>query len=563
MAKDIKPLAAKSDWRDWQAALKDLTRLYSLGRLYDAVDRAGIATAQFPNIFQIWEIRGVAAMATGDFHMALDALQTAAGLQPMAASIQNNIGIVLRELGRLDSALAAHSTALRIDPHFAEGHNNLGVIQKELGMIPEAVQSYRKALQLKPDYLDALLNLGNALYFLRATRERAQIYSLAHELDPNNSVTLYRLGNAYALNNNTEAAIEAYKSALKIDASSTGALRNLSALAQFEINQEFYDQLKTLWETGALSKNRKAELGFALFNAADRLGLIEQAFNFLSDANRLRKESCGYHMQPEERLFNQLAETASRWSQSKLSEQKPTVVAPIFIIGMPRSGTTLVEQIISSHSDVTALGELNFAVNSIRKMREQDYYTAAGLKFIRDHYSASMKAWFSVEGLITDKMPLNFRLLPILMAAFPNAKFVHVYREPAAVCWSNYKHFFPSNDMGFTYDLEDLKLYYRIYVELMHTYSNIFGDRIYHLDYDWLTLSPEVEIQQLAEHLEIQFQPAMLRPDLNPRTATTASLAQVKVPIYSGSSQAWKKYKSQLKGTLDGLVRFDPKDSQC
>ena len=112
--------------------------------------------------------------------------------------------------------------------------------------------------------------------------------------------------------------------------------------------------------------------------------------------------------------------------------------------------------------------------------------------------------------------------------------------------------------MGFTYDLEDLKLYYRMYVELMHTYSNIFGDRIYHLDYDWLTLSPEVEIQQLAE-----LEPAMLRPDLNPRTATTASLAQVKVPIYWGSSQAWNKYKSQLKGTLDGLVQFDPKVAQC
>ena len=302
------------------------------------------------------------------------------------------------------------------------------------------MQSYRKALQLKPDYLDALLNLGNALYFFESY-EGARSNLLPGSCDPNNSVTLYRLGNAYVLDNNTEAAIEAYKSALKIDASSTGALRNLSALAQFEINQEFYDQLKTLWETGALSKSRKAELGFALFNAADRLGLTEQAFNFLSDANRFRKESCGYHMEPEERLFDQLAETASRWSQNRLSGQKPTVVAPIFIIGMPRSGTTLVEQIISSHSDVTALGELNFAVNSIRKMREPRLLLCRRAQ-IHCHYLASMKAWFSIEGLITDKMTLNFRLLPILMAAFPNAKFVHVYREPAAVCWSNYKHFF-------------------------------------------------------------------------------------------------------------------------
>ena len=150
-------------------------------------------------------------------------------------------------------------------------------------------------------------------------------------------------------------------------------------------------------------------------------------------------------------------------------------------------------------------------------------------------------------------MPQNFRYIRLLVAAFPEAKIVHVKRNPAAVCWANYKQYFISKNMGFCYALDDIISYYRLYENLMEFWGSSLSKRIYHLDYELLTVNQEDETQKLIDYLGLDWNEECLSPQNNTRSVTTVSNIQVREKVYQGSSQQWKKYKPFLNSMLDFL----------
>jgi hypothetical protein len=221
---------------------------------------------------------------------------------------------------------------------------------------------------------------------------------------------------------------------------------------------------------------------------------------------------------------------------------------------MPRSGTTLVEQIVSSHTEITGAGELpyvsQFGINLAAGITAP---TVEAVSEFRERYLAQLSKRAEGQAFVTDKMPQNFRFIALICAAFPEAKIIHVQRNAEATCWSNFKQYFVSKDLGYSYNLSDTVRYYGLYKELMHLWYQSYSDRIYYLDYDKLTDDQEPETRRLIDYLELNWENACMAPQKNKRSVKTASQQQIRQKVYTGSSQAWRKYKPFLDGVFDGL----------
>ena len=227
---------------------------------------------------------------------------------------------------------------------------------------------------------------------------------------------------------------------------------------------------------------------------------------------------------------------------------------PIFIVGLPRSGTTLVEQIISSHSLVTGAGELPFVSQFGRVIAVgQTPVNARELKTFRERYCYALQQRSEGRTVATDKMPQNFRLLGLINAAIPDAKIIHVKRDPAAVCWANYTQYFSSGSLGYCYSLDDILHYHELYQDIMKYWHQALPSKIYDLDYELLTENQEEESRKLISHLGLSWDDACMSPQENKRAIATASFAQVRQKMYQGSSERWKRYRPYLNGVLDQL----------
>ena len=229
---------------------------------------------------------------------------------------------------------------------------------------------------------------------------------------------------------------------------------------------------------------------------------------------------------------------------------------------MPRSGTSLVEQIISSHHEVYGAGELEYfaeySVEEIKKYIRSESTELASDFFasIRENYLKSIKNLNFSQRIFTDKMPLNFRFIGFILSAFPEAKIIHLNRDARAVCWSIYKYYFKSNGHGFAHNFQDLCSYYALYVELMDFWRDKLPYMIYDISYEELTSNQEIETKKLLEFCELDWDENCLDFHNNNRAVRTTSALQVRQKMYQGSSEAWKKYESYLEPLIRGLKSF-------
>ena len=221
---------------------------------------------------------------------------------------------------------------------------------------------------------------------------------------------------------------------------------------------------------------------------------------------------------------------------------------------MPRSGTTLVEQIISSHSKIKGAGELSYVSKyGSRLAKGLQVPTQINISEFKKKYLCEIVKRARDEHYVTDKTPDNFLFIPLICATFPESKIIHVTRDPKATCWSNFKQYFASDDLGYSYNLSDLVNYYNLYVDLMKLWQSHYSGKIYNVDYETLTHEQEGETKKLIKYLQLDWEDSCLFPEENKRSIKTASQQQVRQKVYQGSSKAWIKYKKYLNGAFDGL----------
>jgi len=502
-----------------QQQLSKLLEHYQAGRFVSAEKLALSFIRKFPKHQFSWKVLAAVFGQTGRKNKAVNANQKAVILSPQDASAHSNLGNALQELGRFDEAEISLKKAIALKPDYAPAYNNLGVTLRDMGKLEEAEESFKQAVKLKPDFALAHSNLGNAL----------------HELG--------RLDEA-------EVSL---KQAIVIKPNYAAVYRRLTLIKKFNKRDEIYLKMQDLYLDESLAEEQLCHINFGLAKASEDMGEVEQAFKHYREGNVLRKKLLNYDISQDIALFNQLKTSFPKININSLGDEYVSnKISPIFILGMPRSGTSLVEQIISSHSEVTGAGELSFVAqfgDSLAQGLSQTNKSA--LIEFRKNYLTKLENFSNGNLIVTDKMPINFLYVGLIAAAFPEAKIVHVKRNAAALCWGNFKQYFPTKNIGYCYALGDVISYYKLYENLMDFWENSLGKRIYNLDYELLTVKQENETRNLIDYLDLDWDDEVLSPQNNSRIIMTASNAQVRKKVYQGSSQQWKKYELFLDGAFD------------
>jgi hypothetical protein len=395
-------------------------------------------------------------------------------------------------------------------------------------LFEKAKEQYEKALLINPKFAPALNNLGAA----------CEIFGL------------------------TEQAFNNYTNAINEDPNYSEAHRNLSVIKKYKKNDTQINQMESLYKKTHLTITDRRNLCFALAKVYDDLGENDQFFKFLNEGNDLRKQELNYKFSSSQKTHDGLLKAFKKTPNILYeSVQKESNIRPIFILGMPRSGTTLVEQIIASHEKVHGAGELNNLKNIVTPLLENHFNSnnktinQDDIELIRKQYLDSLIKLNSKEKILTDKMPMNFKFIGYILSAIPEAKIIHVKRDARATCWSNYKHYFSSGN-GFTFNQKDLAKYFGLYSELMNYWHKLFPDKIYELSYEKLTENQKQETEKLLKYCDLNWDKNCLNFHKNTRAIKTASSSQVRKKMYQGSSEAWKKYEPNLQPLLEGLKSY-------
>ncbi|MEQ9208371.1 MAG: tetratricopeptide repeat protein [Pseudomonadales bacterium] len=548
-------IALKPDYAEAHSNLG--ITLKALGRLNEAEASYTQAIALKPDYAEAHYNLGITLQELGRLDEALASYNQAIALKPDFAEAHRNLGNTLKALGRLDEALASYNQAIALKPDFAEAHYNLGNTLKELGRLDEALASYNQAIALEPDYAEAHSNLGITLKALGRLDEAEASYTQAIALKPDYAEAHSNLGNTLKALGRLEEALASFTQAIALKPDFAEAHRMLTSMKKFDAQDEQYSKMLELYLDKNISEEQRCHINFGLAKACEDLGNFEQAYTHYSQGNMLRKKLLNYDINQDVELFKQLKSSYPGIVENSLEPDNLSKnLIPVFILGMPRSGTTLVEQIISSHWQVTGAGELNFAdqfgagiATGITKVNNES------LLDFRQNYLNKLQNVSKENLIVTDKMPLNFRYIGLLAAAFPEAKIIHVKRNPAAVCWANYKQYFVSKSIGYCYAIDDVISYHKLYENLMDFWTSTLSERIYNLDYELLTVNQESETRRLIEYLGLDWDEKCLSPQNNTRSVSTASNLQVRQKVYQGSSEQWRKYQPFLNGALDGLLQ--------
>ena len=527
--------------------------LRQLGRLEEAEASYRQAIKGESDFAEAYSNLGVTLQDLNRLEEAEASHRQATMLKSDFAEAYYNLGNTLRELGRLVESEASYTQAIVLNSEYAEAYNNLGNILQELGRFEEAEASYRQATVLQSDYAEAHNNLGVTLRELERLEEAETSYREAIRLKfdfaeaySNLGVTLQELGRL-------EEAEAKYRQAITLKPDYAEAHRLLALMKTFDIQDEQYSIMRELYSDEKISEEQLCHINFGLAKASEDIGNIEQAFKHYCEGNALCKKLLNYDISEDIEFFKELKTSYPQIQKSALEiEILANNPMPIFIIGMPRSGTTLVEQIISSHSQVTGAGELDFVAQFGEAIaRGLTLANTNTMLNFRENYLQKLKTLSNGKPFVTDKMPQNFRYLGLLVSSIPEAKIVHVKRSPPAVCWAHYKLYFSSKMLNYSYELDDIAQYYRLYENLMNFWTESFANRIYDLDYELLTVNQAEETTNLIHHLGLDWEEECLLPQNNVRSVSTASNMQVRKKLYQGSSQDWKKFKPFLNGRLD------------
>ena len=355
--------------RPSQAQMNHAIELYQADRLAEAHALAISLTQQFPEHPFGWKVMGVLLKQMGRLDESLLPLKKSVLLSQQDAEAHTNLGVTLRALGRLDEAEASYKKAIALKPDYAEVYNNLGNMLTELGRPAEAEASLRQAISLKPDLAEAHYNLGNTLQELGRLDKAEVAYKLAIAHKPDYAKAHNNLGNTLQKLGRLDEAEASLRQAIAHKPNYAEAHRHLANNKTFSSKDDQFTQMQELYHDPNISESDRCHICFALARASDNLEDCAAAYQFYADGNALRKRQLGYDKTQDKKLIERLKASYPRISAYTLdSETISSEHSPVFIVGMLRSGTTLIEQIISSHQQVTGAGELPFVAHYGRSL---------------------------------------------------------------------------------------------------------------------------------------------------------------------------------------------------
>jgi len=470
--------------------------------------------------------------------------------------VLNILGLVLHKQGKLEKAVQSFDKALQIKPDFVEAHCNRGNTLQEQGKLREAVESFSKAIQIKPDFVEAYYNRSNALKQQHRLQEAVQSLDKAIQLKPNFAEAHSNRGIVLQVQGRLQEATESFNKAIQIKPDFAEAYYNLSKIKRHDEYDETIRDMESLYDREDTSSKQRELLAFALGKAFEELKEYDKAFKYILEGNQLKRSSYHYEIKSDVERFNKMKEVFSPAFFSSHSKMGNPDETPIFILGMPRSGTTLVEQILASHSQVHGAGELLdlfMVASGIHTAKTKDKFpecltglTDENFVALGSSYLKSLRKHSNSKRFITDKMPHNFRLIGLIKVILPKAKVIHCMRHPMDNCLSVFKNRF-SRANHYAYNLRDLGQFYYHYLDLMNHWRNTIPNFIYDISYEALVSDQEKQTRKLLNHCQLPWEESCLSFHKTERPIATSSYIQVRRPMYRDSINLWMKYEKQLE----------------
>jgi tetratricopeptide (TPR) repeat protein len=534
-------------------------------RLEEALLQYDKALALNPDFAQAHNNRGRVLRDLGRPKASLDSCNRAVALNPSFAEAYNNRANALIDLKRPEEALRSYDHALRLKPDYFDALNNRAKALRDLKRPQEALKSCDKALALRPNFPEAHSNRANVLLDLQRPAEALASCDTALGLKPddarirgNRAIILWELGQF------DEAGVAAM-SAIKLNPRGIRPYYTLAFSTRLITGDPHIAAMEELSrDITAFGPDEQVELYFALGKVFADNKNYDRAFQNLLAGNALKRSTIRYS---EPAFLSVLERTRNQFNIERMRSSEnlgnPSHI-PIFVFGMPRSGTTLVEQILASHPQVYGAGEIDhFAraafdlcvrdgvppiVESLSKLSREQLIDLGSSYFGRIADAAPAAA------RITNKMVENFRWAGLIHNALPNARFIHVRRNPADTCVSCFSTLFNGN-LPYTYNLRELGRYYRAYDNLMMHWRRVLPQHIMiDVDYEEVVRDLDGQARRMIAHVGLDWHQQCVDFHLNTRSVRTASAAQVRRPIYSSSIGRWRAYAQHLKPLLNELT---------
>ncbi len=456
--------------------------------------------------------------------------------------------------------------ALSLNENHLTLHFKRGRCLHEMSRHDEALEEYDYVLKESPNNSNALLQRGNCLSRMQNWHGALQCFNKALEYDPNNPEIYYNRGVTLTYVGELECAQKDAEVAIDLNPKYVQAYRLLAQSKKFSSEDPYIKKLQDFAIEKNLDTDVKIEIEFTLGKMNQDINEYDKSFASYKKANDLKWQTLDFDVGRQELLFRNIATVINKDVVNRLEGKGHKDSAPIFVLGMPRSGTTLVEQIISSHPQVFGAGELEF-LNMILAKEALDLlgmeegfplYVRAmdqeGCYRLGKRYIEKVREQAGNDHpFVTDKMPANFRFVGILPIILPQAKIIHCRRNPYDTCISCYFRYFVEGQ-EFSYNLEALGRYYRAYEKLMEHWRNILPEsRMFEIQYEDLVDNFEEKSKELIDYCGLEWDDACLRFFENKRAVLTASMAQVRQPVYKSSVGYWKNYEKHLQPLFDAI----------
>ena len=503
---------------DIMAALQHIDTLLKARRFADASRVASKLTEEYPESADGWQRLGYVQEVTGDFSGMLASYQNMSKLRPRDLGFALKTAQALVQNGKVCAALTV-----------------LDTLAKKANDNPETLQ-----------------HVGQLFTSLSAFEKAYACYDAAAKQAPTDTGVLYNLASAATAVGKLDEAERLYSEVIALKPADYDAYYNRSTLKKQTIEANNIDAMEALLKAGIPDHKGAVQLFYALAKEYEDLGQAEPSFAHLERGANLRAAMMSYDVAEDVAAMEQIKATYTADFVAQTLPQKDGS-GPIFVVGLPRTGTTLVDRILCSHSKVESLGEINdFALGLMRFAGKNTNKTdlivrSADLDFKalgKDYLRCTAERGSGTAYLI-DKTPANFLYLGLIARALPNAKIIHLRRGAMDSCYAIYKTLFR---MGYPYSYrqEDLALYYVAYHGLMDHWRTIMPGRFIDVDYEALVSDQEAQTNRLLAHCGLDFEPACVDFHKNTTPTATASAAQVREPIHSGSVEKWRQYEREL-----------------
>ncbi len=533
--------------------LSHAVQLHQSGRLAEALAIYQRLLQDSPDHPDLCHLIGLVEHQTGNHAAAVQWIQKAIALAPNSYVFHANLGECYRRLGEWQSAITHLQRAIALQANFAPAHNSLGVVLREIGRGAEAIACYQRAAQIDPKFVEPHVNLGRVLRDEKQHDAARRHCERALQLQPNNAIAHNNLANIFDDQGHIEQAQAHYRRAIEINPRYGQVYSNYAHSRRFvEADLPELQQMERVLADPKLRDEDRSHIHFALGKANNDLGRWDTAFEHYRHGNQLtrvrfRMDAFGEYVdaimaayQPE--LFGKLAPLGCRDASR------------IFIVGMPRSGTSLIEQILASHPDVAGVGERKEIAQMTERLPAllgQDYprgisrLNAAQVTELSKSYLDTMRRASGAATRTVDKMMTNFLHLGLIALLFPKATLVHSVRHSWDTCLSCYFQDF-SHRPGWAGDLGVIAEYYKHYRRLMEHWSNVLPIAIHNVRYEELVTDQERTTRELLRHCHLDWNAACLEFHRTDRVVQTASNWQVRQPLNTRSIDRWRRYEKHL-----------------